>query len=263
MSYDGPGAEPTDSVSPVLYAVVREALTNAYKHGRHDAPVLVRIRLDARSSGLEVTNLAAEPSPTVVEGFGLRGMRERVVGAGGALVVETRRRPVRPRGRAPRGRSGAVIDILVVDDQSLIRNAVRDLVAQEPDLRLVGSAENAVEAVRLTRELRPHVVVMDVRMPVLDGIEATRMITGDAGSAGGTGPDPHHVRRRPGLRRPRRAERGVRLRRQGGGAGGAAGGDPHGAPGRGAAVAPRDPAPARPARGHRRPRTRSTPTCRA
>lgn len=89
VSYDGPGAEPTDSVSPVLYAVVREALTNAYKHGRHDAPVLVRIRLEARSSGLEVTNLAAEPSPTVVEGFGLRGMRERVVGAGGALVVET------------------------------------------------------------------------------------------------------------------------------------------------------------------------------
>jgi len=77
-----------------------------------------------------------------------------------------------------------VIDILVVDDQSLIRNAVRDLVAQEPDLRLVGSAENGVEAVRLTRELRPHVVVMDVRMPVLDGIEATRMITGDTGSTG-------------------------------------------------------------------------------
>lgn len=77
-----------------------------------------------------------------------------------------------------------MIDILVVDDQSLIRHAVRDLVAQEADLRLAGSAENGIEAVRLARELHPDVVVMDVRMPLLDGIEATRMITGDAALAG-------------------------------------------------------------------------------
>lgn len=77
-----------------------------------------------------------------------------------------------------------MIDILVVDDQSLIRHAVRDLVAQEADLRLAGSAENGIEAVRLARELQPDVVVMDVRMPLLDGIEATRMITGDAALAG-------------------------------------------------------------------------------
>ena len=89
VSYDGPGAERTGPVSPVLYAVVREALTNTYKHGRHDAPVVVRIRLDARSSGVEVTNVAADPSPTVVEGFGLRGMRERVVAVGGVLRVGT------------------------------------------------------------------------------------------------------------------------------------------------------------------------------
>lgn len=91
VTYDVPGTDPADpagSVGPVLYAVVREALTNAYKHGRHDAPVVVRIRLDARSSGVEVSNVAAAPSPTVVEGFGLRGMRERVVGAGGALRIE-------------------------------------------------------------------------------------------------------------------------------------------------------------------------------
>lgn len=72
-----------------------------------------------------------------------------------------------------------MIDLLVVDDQSLIRNALRDLVAQEADLRLVGTAENGIEAVRLARDLRPDVVVMDVRMPLLDGIEATRMITAD------------------------------------------------------------------------------------
>jgi DNA-binding NarL/FixJ family response regulator len=72
-----------------------------------------------------------------------------------------------------------MIDVLIVDDQTLIRNALRDLVSHEPDLRPVGSAENGIEAVRLARELLPDVVVMDIRMPLLDGIEATRMITAD------------------------------------------------------------------------------------
>lgn len=73
-----------------------------------------------------------------------------------------------------------MIDLLVVDDQSLIRNALKELVLQEPDLHLVGCAENGLEAVRLAREVRPDVVVMDVRMPLLDGIEATRLIRGDS-----------------------------------------------------------------------------------
>lgn len=72
-----------------------------------------------------------------------------------------------------------MIDVLVVDDQAMIRKAVGDLVAQESDMRLVGTAANGVDAVRKARDLHPDVVVMDVRMPVLDGIEATGMITAD------------------------------------------------------------------------------------
>jgi DNA-binding NarL/FixJ family response regulator len=77
-----------------------------------------------------------------------------------------------------------VIEVLVVDDQQLIRNAVAELISHEPDLLLVGTAENGVEAVRKASELDPDVVVMDVRMPVMDGIEATRIITQDPARPG-------------------------------------------------------------------------------
>jgi DNA-binding NarL/FixJ family response regulator len=70
--------------------------------------------------------------------------------------------------------------VLIVDDQALIRSAVRDLLAQEPDLDIVGEAADGLEAVVLSRDLHPDVVVMDIRMPVLDGIAATARICADA-----------------------------------------------------------------------------------
>jgi DNA-binding NarL/FixJ family response regulator len=77
-----------------------------------------------------------------------------------------------------------MIDVLVVDDQQLIRDAVAELVAHQEGLRLVGTASNGMEAVRKATQLRPDVVVMDVQMPVMDGIEATRLITQDEGLSG-------------------------------------------------------------------------------
>ncbi|MDX3089823.1 MULTISPECIES: response regulator transcription factor [Streptomyces] len=66
--------------------------------------------------------------------------------------------------------------VVVADDQALVRTGFRMIIDAREDLEVVGEAADGAEAVRLTRELTPDVVLMDVRMPVLDGIGATRRI---------------------------------------------------------------------------------------
>jgi len=74
--------------------------------------------------------------------------------------------------------------VLVVDDQALLRTAFSSLIDAEDDLEVVGEAADGRQAVELAAILAPDVVVMDVRMPVMDGIEATRQITSDRGRTG-------------------------------------------------------------------------------
>ena len=69
------------------------------------------------------------------------------------------------------------IRVLVVDDEALLRSAFRSVIDAEDDMEVVGEAADGAEAIRLAVEVSPDVVLMDVRMPVMDGIEATRTIT--------------------------------------------------------------------------------------
>ena len=69
-----------------------------------------------------------------------------------------------------------MITVVVVDDQAVIRTGLRTMLEHEPDLTIVGEAGNGAEAVDVVADARPDVVLMDVRMPEVDGIEATRRI---------------------------------------------------------------------------------------
>lgn len=72
-----------------------------------------------------------------------------------------------------------MIDVLLADDQALVRAGFRALLRPQPDMQVVGEAEDGAVAVRLARETRPDVVLMDIRMPGHDGLTATRDIAAD------------------------------------------------------------------------------------
>ena len=171
----------------IAFCVVQEALTNAV---RHAAPTAVRVSIvrDRAVLRVEIADGGAlrERARGGRRGDGHRAARDG--GAGRGL-----RRGARPRaGRCGLPRLGAAAAgggprvsarILVADDQDLVRAGLRMLIDAEHDLEVVGEAVDGEQALHAVRRLRPDLVLMDIRMPRLDGLEATRRLLRDGAGA--------------------------------------------------------------------------------
>ena len=185
--------------------VAQEALTNVRKHApgaevRLELAVTDQIRLlieDHPAAG-NSANAADVTLAGTGGGYGLRGMRERAEILGGSLSagpvrngwqVELTlpasaladgdvpdRASVADAITARRARMTDAIRVLIADDQGLVRDGLATLLGAEPGIEVVATARDGEEAVALVERHRPDVVLMDLRMPQLDGVEATRRI---------------------------------------------------------------------------------------
>jgi PAS domain S-box-containing protein len=198
-------------VRTLLFESVRELLFNTVKHARVDRAVLdlslgtdstLCITVEDRGIGFDPAKVVDEAKDGQV-GWGLFSIRERLTLLGGRLDVEsapgqgTRFRLIVPNGHARTvgtqrssgsvaggpaslGLTGAAppraLRIVIVDDHVAVRKAFREMLQERPELRVVGEAANGVEAIAVARAIRPDVILMDVSMPEMDGVEATRRI---------------------------------------------------------------------------------------
>jgi CheY-like chemotaxis protein len=136
----------------------------------------VTVRCDPRAVTIDVVDDRLGSSLVTGHGHGLVGMRERVALFGGSLTV------------GPRAGGGFEVHARlprddVADDQDLVREGLRMMLSAESDVDVVGEAATGTEALRVCRDRDPDVVLMDVRMPGLDGIEATARLVGSGSRA--------------------------------------------------------------------------------
>jgi DNA-binding NarL/FixJ family response regulator/signal transduction histidine kinase len=185
-----------------LFLIAREALANIRKHAGAER-VRITLRYGERELGMTIQDdgrgfdpdsLAA---PGLASGFGLYAIQDRVAELGGRVSVASaidvgarialavpyelplgtteRSITVRPAADA---RGVAPVRVALIDDHALIREGVRRALEQSSGFEVVGEASNGLDGLRLIDEVRPDIVLLDVRMPVMDGLEVVRRLAG-------------------------------------------------------------------------------------
>lgn len=201
-----------DDQAILLYQSVRELLMNVVKHAQSEqATITVHVTADdvlrilVADEGRGFDSNAALFGDQLSSRYGLFSIRERMVVMGGSLTLHsapgqgTRVTIAIPYAReaggsdsaalakAPQGSGvrsapgpkqlkAGIVRVILVDDHAMVRQGLRSILDSYEDITIVGEAGNGLDAVNLAAELKPHVVVMDLNMPIMDGIEATRRI---------------------------------------------------------------------------------------
>ena len=158
------------------YRIVQEALTNVLKHGG-DARATVVVAYGDRMLEIEIADDGRGGTPDG-SGHGIVGLRERVALFGGSLEAGGREGggfAVRARLPLENGPPMSV-RVLIADDQAVVRSGLRRIMDVDAEIEVVGEAVDGLAAVDAARRLAPHLVLMDIRMPRLDGLAATRRI---------------------------------------------------------------------------------------
>ena len=169
-------AAPPAAVGRTAYRIAQEGLTNARKHAPGAAVTLDgrrarRAGCTSRCAASRAVAVGAGPALPGA-GTGLIGLAERVSLAGGELE-----HGVDPDGAfVLRARLPAMIRVLLVDDDALVRSGLRMMLAGAGEIEVVGEAADGREVLGAVDRHRPDVVLMDIRMPQLDGIAATRLL---------------------------------------------------------------------------------------
>lgn len=160
-----------------LYRCLQESITNAVRHGQASEIVISLhyeeklIRLDVQDNGLGTEDLKA--------GFGVNAMKERASNLQGQVYFYSKPgEGTLVTCSLPRLEEiqEETIRLLLVDDQPYIRDSLRIILEQEPDFVINGLAENGEQAISFCEQEQPHVVLMDLNMPGMDGAEATKLI---------------------------------------------------------------------------------------
>ncbi|GJL58277.1 MAG: hypothetical protein NPIRA03_11340 [Nitrospirales bacterium] len=198
----------SESVSIILYQVIRELLLNVVKHAQtQEASVVISqgssgfIEIEVSDTGSGFDQSLAGYTLFQCEKFGLLNVQERVESLGGECEIFSTRGegtrvrikvPVSPQdadfepiqapsppmempAQIPRKKE-ASIRVVLADDHPIFREGLGTMLNACPDIQVVGEAENGEQAIELVQTLYPDVVVMDINMPVMNGIEATRLI---------------------------------------------------------------------------------------